>query len=178
VIHTAAIQGRDGAPLVLVEILLRFSWLRHIFADGGYAGDKLKDALRRTGTWTIAIVKRSDVASGFEVPPHRWVEHTLAWLNRNRRLERTGIGSGAFYERKVGEALVGWISSGSHPVEPILTCFLDQTVSARGLLRMAAIDIAVEILGSQADEALPVRQENAGEGFGVEPGASRHDMID
>ncbi len=89
VIHTADIQDRDGAPLVLAEILHRFPWLRHIFADGGYAGDKLKDALRRIGKWTIAIIKRSDAASGFEVLPRRWVvERTLAWLNRNRRLAK------------------------------------------------------------------------------------------
>ena len=89
VIHAADIQDRDGAPLVLAEIQHRFPWLRHIFADGGYAGDKLKDALRRIGKWTIAIIKRSDAASGFEVLPRRWVvERTLAWLNRNRRLAK------------------------------------------------------------------------------------------
>src|SRR3546814_6714164 len=38
VIHTADIQDRDGAPLVLAEIIHRFPWLRHVFADGGYAG--------------------------------------------------------------------------------------------------------------------------------------------
>jgi hypothetical protein len=61
------------------EILHRFPWLRHIFADGSYAGDKLKDALRRIGQSAIAIIKRSDAASGFEVLPRRWVvERTLA----------------------------------------------------------------------------------------------------
>jgi len=67
VIHTADIQDRDGAPLVLAEIVHRFPWLRHVFADGGYAGHKLKDTLRRFGKWTIAIIKRSDAAKGFEV---------------------------------------------------------------------------------------------------------------
>jgi putative transposase len=47
VIHTADIRDRDGAQLVLAEIVSRFPWLRHVFADGGYAGNKLKDALRR-----------------------------------------------------------------------------------------------------------------------------------
>src|SRR5471030_76492 len=37
VIHTADIQDRDGAPLVLKAIRYRFPWLRHVFADGGYA---------------------------------------------------------------------------------------------------------------------------------------------
>ena len=89
VIHTADIQDRDGAPLVLAEIIKRFPWLRHVFADGGYAGDKLRQALRRIGKWTLEIVKRSDTAKGFVVLPRRWVvERTLAWLNRNRRLAK------------------------------------------------------------------------------------------
>ena len=80
---------RDGAPLLLAEIIHRFPWLRHLFADGGYAGDKLKAALRRLGKWTIEIIKRTDAAKGFELLPRRWVvERTLAWLNRNRRLAK------------------------------------------------------------------------------------------
>ena len=91
VIHTADIQDRDGAPFVLAEIIRRFPWLRHVFADGGYAGDKLREALRKIGKskWTIEIIKRSDAAKGFEVLPRRWVvERTFAWLSRNRRLAK------------------------------------------------------------------------------------------
>ena len=47
VVHAADIQDRDGASLLLAAILSRFPWLRHLFADGGYAGDKLRHALRR-----------------------------------------------------------------------------------------------------------------------------------
>jgi transposase len=89
VVHTADIQDRDGAPLVLGGVINRFPWLRHVFADGGYAGQKLKDALRPLGKWTIEIIKRSDAAKGFEILPRRWVvERTIAWLNRNRRLAK------------------------------------------------------------------------------------------
>jgi len=88
-VHGADIQDRDGAPLLLSGIIGRFPWLRHLFADGGYAGDKLKDALRKMGKWTIEIIKRSDTAKGFTVLPRRWVvERTFAWLNRNRRLAK------------------------------------------------------------------------------------------
>jgi transposase len=61
--------------------------LRHVFADGGSAGPKLRDTLKVIGRWTVQIVKRSDTAQGFEVLPRRWVvERTLAGLGRCRRL--------------------------------------------------------------------------------------------
>ena len=89
IVHAANIQDRDGAPDVLTSIRARWPWLRHVFADGGYAGDKLKAALADKGRWTIEIIKRSDKAKGFEVLPRRWVvERTFAWLGRCRRLAK------------------------------------------------------------------------------------------
>lgn len=88
-VHRADIQDRDGAPAVLGSIRRSFPWLRHVFADGGYAGPKLGNALDKIGTWTIEIIKRSDTAKGFEVLPRRWVvERTFAWLGRCRRLAK------------------------------------------------------------------------------------------
>jgi putative transposase len=102
VVHAADIQDRDGAPLVLAAIIQRFPWLRHVFADGGYAGDKLKNAIASISNWTLAIIKRSDAAKGFELLPRRWVvERTFAWLNRNRRLAKD-------FERTI-ESATGWL---------------------------------------------------------------------
>ena len=88
-VHPADIQDRDGAAKVLATIRRLYPWLRHVFADGGYAGDKLRNELAGMGRWVIEIIKRSDTAKGFEVLPRRWVvERTLAWLGRCRRLAK------------------------------------------------------------------------------------------
>jgi len=85
-VHTANIQDRDGAPGIFARLRRKAPKLRHIFADGGYAGPKLRAAL---GRWTLQIVKRSDTAKGFEVLLRRWVvARTFAWLGRCRRLAR------------------------------------------------------------------------------------------
>lgn len=88
-VHAAAIQDRDGAPLVLGAVRRRFPGLKHVFADGGYAGDKLRQALLPPGKFTLEFIRRSDTARGFLVLPRRWVvERTLAWLGRCRRLAK------------------------------------------------------------------------------------------
>lgn len=89
IVHTADIQDRDGAPDLLASIRARFPWLRHLFADSAYAGDKLQTALQGKGQWTFEIIKRSDTAKGFKLLPRRWVvERTFAWFGRNRRLAK------------------------------------------------------------------------------------------
>ena len=102
VVHAADIQDRDGAPAVLRSILKRWPWLRHVFADGGYAGPKLRGALQKIGSFTLEIIKRSDSTKGFEVLPRRWVvERTFAWLGRCRRLAKD-------FERSI-ESAQAWV---------------------------------------------------------------------
>ena len=88
VVHSAALQDRDGAKLVLDKVGPRFARLRLLWADGGYAGTLVAWARERWG-WLLAIVKRPDDARGFAVLPRRWVvERTFAWLDRYRRLSK------------------------------------------------------------------------------------------
>jgi hypothetical protein len=48
-VHGADIQDPDGAVGVLASIRYLFPWLRHVFADGGYAGEKLATTLAGMG---------------------------------------------------------------------------------------------------------------------------------
>jgi transposase len=89
IVHPANVQDRDGAPAVIILACASYPTIAHLFADGGYAGEKLENALRKIDGPTIEIVKRPDDAKGFVIVARRWVvERTLAWLNRCRRLAK------------------------------------------------------------------------------------------
>ena len=92
VVHSAAIQDRDGAKLVLPILLQRFGWLRCLFADSGYSGELVswvKQLLPRRGL-RLEIVKRRDTDKHrFKLLPKRWiVERTFGWLSKFRRLSK------------------------------------------------------------------------------------------
>ncbi|MHB1486243.1 MAG: transposase [Acidimicrobiales bacterium] len=81
--------------------------VRHVWADGGYAG-KLVDTARWFCAITVDIVKKKEGQHGFEVLPRRWVvECTFAWITKCRRLDHD-------YERLVetSETMVKWAMVG------------------------------------------------------------------
>ena len=85
----ANIQDRTAARQLL-EIFFGQSSrrrIKHIWADGGYAGTLITWA-HKLWRCTVEIVKRTE-AHTFRVLPRRWVvERTFGWLGRYRRLNR------------------------------------------------------------------------------------------
>jgi putative transposase len=89
VVHSAGIQDRDGAALILAKIRQRFNWLELVWADGGYNAHQVTTAVAANPGLRVEVVKRSDDMKGFVVLPRRWVvERTFSWLGRNRRLNK------------------------------------------------------------------------------------------
>ena len=92
VVHSAGIQDRDGAKLVLNKMIGRFPRLKKILADGIYNGG-IAEWAQEVGGWILELVVRPEPKEGepkkFEVLPWRWiVERTFAWLGRYRRLSK------------------------------------------------------------------------------------------
>jgi putative transposase len=89
VVHSAGMQDRDGAALVLHRIRARFPWLDLVWADAGYDARQVKAAVAKVPVLRMEIVRRSDDQKGFKVQPRRWVvERTFSWIGRNRRLAK------------------------------------------------------------------------------------------
>ncbi|MBV8457552.1 MAG: IS5 family transposase [Acetobacteraceae bacterium] len=98
VVHSAGIQDRDGAKLVLRKMVGRFPRLKKILADGIYNGG-IADWAKQVGGWILELVVRDpdepeEEKKRFKVLKWRWiVERTFAWLGRYRRLSKDYEGS-------------------------------------------------------------------------------------
>jgi putative transposase len=110
VVHSAGIQDRDGAKLVLQQLVGRFPRLKKIVADAIYNGGIAAWA-QEIGGWIFELVLRpareeqegpQKEGRKFKVLKWRWiVERTFAWLGRYRRLSKD-------YER-TEESSASWI---------------------------------------------------------------------
>jgi putative transposase len=89
IVHSAAIQDRDGARLLLDSLpsMIRLRLLK-LWADGGYGGS-LADWCLEQADINLEIVRRPPDQKGFSDLPRRWVvERAFAWLDTFRRLSK------------------------------------------------------------------------------------------
>jgi len=113
-VHAGDVQDRDGAEIVLGEIAGRFTRLKKLWADGGYAGELIGNVKRWYGR-VLQIVKRSDVGK-FVVLPKRWiVERTFAWLGRYRRLSKDYESDPRSSEAMIRLAMINLMLHRLHP---------------------------------------------------------------
>ena len=83
--HPASIQDRDGGGPLLRSSRRIFPFIQRVFADSGYAGEKVTKAT----LIAVEIVRKNPDQVGFVVNPPRWVvERFFAWIGRNRRLAK------------------------------------------------------------------------------------------
>lgn len=83
--HPASVQDRDGAGPVLRASRRPFPFIDRVFADAGYASERVSKATRIL----VEIVRKGPDQVGFAVHPRRWVvERLFAWIGRNRRLAK------------------------------------------------------------------------------------------
>ena len=83
--HPASIQDRDGGGPLLRASRRTFPFIQRVFADSGYAGEKVAKAT----LIAVEIVRKNPGQVGFAVNPRRWVvERFFAWIGRNRRLAK------------------------------------------------------------------------------------------
>jgi putative transposase len=101
VVHEANIADRDGAKLLLAKISEGLPRMEKVWADRGYNG-KIGEWMKERLGWALEIVKPPrrwvrapaneeppPYPAGFIVLPRRWViERTIAWIMRNRRMNR------------------------------------------------------------------------------------------
>ena len=86
-VHSAGIQDRSGARLVVAKLMACFGTITLIWADGGYTGIKLVDWALSFFNVVWKVVKRPRKV--FKIVKFRWiVERTFGWMNYQRRLSK------------------------------------------------------------------------------------------
>jgi putative transposase len=87
VVHSAAIQDRDGAKLVFKKAADFLPRLKLVWADAGYAGQLIGWVFEMCH-WLLEIVKRPS-ETRFVLVKKRWiVERTFGWIGKYRRLSK------------------------------------------------------------------------------------------
>ena len=86
--HSAAIQDREGAKLVIQKARW-FGWVRVIFADAAYSGQLVTLGARVLWPPGHPPFYGSKARDGFRLLAKRWiVERTFSWFTHYRRLSK------------------------------------------------------------------------------------------
>lgn len=88
VVHRANIHDSVGAHDLIETMRAKYPKLKKILADGGYKGQKIRDAVKGKLDAELKVVLRPGESSKkFSVLPLRWiVERSFAWLENFRRI--------------------------------------------------------------------------------------------
>ena len=87
VVHSAGIQDRAGAKLVMKKLMRYFTGIKIAWADGGYSGKGFKAWILNVFNVVWQVVKRPRKV--FKIVKFRWiVERTFGWMNYQRRLSK------------------------------------------------------------------------------------------
>lgn len=95
-VHSAGIQERQGAKLLLEKLSFPTQRLKLIWADAGYWGQEFGDWVQQQCGCRLEIVSAAALVNrppqerkGYVPLARRWViERTFAWLGRCRRLSK------------------------------------------------------------------------------------------
>lgn len=113
VVHSASIQDREGAKLLLNRSKNLLESIEKIFVDGGYAG-KLIAWVKEKYNIVLEVVRRNELHK-FVVLPKRWIiERTNAWISKARRLtkeyeKKTRNQESMIYIRMI-QLMLRWVS--------------------------------------------------------------------
>ena len=85
--HPASIQDRDGDGPLLCASRGSFPFIEKVFADSGYAGEKVATAT----VIAVEIVRKSPDQVGFAVQPRRWVVERFFALDQPQPATGKGL---------------------------------------------------------------------------------------
>jgi putative transposase len=102
VVHTANIQERAGAELVLAKAAESgMPRLKTVLADDGYSGKPMEEYVRKEYDRRFVSVKRTELHQFKVIPKRRVVERTIGRMNNFR-----GLSKHYDYHCKTGEAKI------------------------------------------------------------------------